>query len=167
MSTLTHGQRAAGAAGKRRSNKASAGGRRPYFVMNGAIMVSIAAIAITLIGILYLVQTSQVAQLGYEMSRLQDRHDSLTMEISDLQYEVARYESLQTVEDVARDRLGMTDMANYNFIEVQQPPSRELTPPEPQQFDSPSFLERVKHAVLGVGSANSQTADTAAGQETP
>jgi cell division protein FtsL len=80
--------------------------------MNGATMVAVAAIALTVIGILYLIQTSEVAQLGYDMSRLQEQRNTLTMETSELEYELARYESLQTVEEVAVTRLGMSSMTN-------------------------------------------------------
>jgi cell division protein FtsL len=138
-------------------------GGRPYIAINGATMVSIAAIALTIIGLLYLIQTSQVAELGYDMSRLQTQRDSLSLEISELQYEMARYESLQTVERVAEERLGMTPMTNYEFIAVQEPAQRELTLPEPEQFASKSLTERVFHALAGIGSAGS-TSTQAQGQ---
>jgi cell division protein FtsL len=127
--------------------------------MNGATMVAIAAIALTVIGILYLIQTSEVAQLGYDMSRLQSQRDSMTLEISELEYELARYESLQTIEEYAVTRLGMAPMTNYEFIEVQAPAQRELVLPEPIKHESPSFFERILDAVTGVGSATSEPAD--------
>lgn len=155
MSTLTHGQR--------RSHEhpapATTTSRRPYFEINGATMVAIAAIALTVIGILYLIQTSEVAQLGYDMSRLQTQRDEITLEISELEYELARYESLQTVEEVATTQLGMTPMSNYEFIRIQEPAERNLAIPEPAERKPQTFLQRVSDALLGVGSAESETTD--------
>jgi cell division protein FtsL len=160
MSTLTHGQRAQAARREREQAQSTQGtSRRPYFVINGATMVVIAAIALTVIGILYLIQTSQVAQLGYDLSRLQTQRDAMTLEISELEYEVARYESLQTVENVATDRLGMTPMSNYAFIELREPAQRNLEIPPVADTESRSFFERIADAVLGVGSAESERID--------
>lgn len=159
MSTLTQRQRA-GQGQLARSPAARTGSRRqPYLIINGATMVAIAAIALTVIGILYLIQTSEVAQLGYDLSRLQAQRDDITMELSELEYEVARYESLQTVEEVAVTELGMTPMSNYEYIEIQQPAERNLSVPEPAEGEDPTFFERVVDAVLGVGSAESERAD--------
>ncbi len=158
MSTLTQGHRIRQDQSARKA-ASSASGRRPYLIINGATMVAIAAIALTVIGILYLIQTSEVAQLGYDLSRLQSQRDTVTMEISELEYEVARYESLQTVEEVAVTQLGMTPMSNYEFIEIQQPAERNLTIPAPAEPEKQSFFERVVDAVFGVGSAESERAD--------
>ncbi len=160
MSTLTHGQRPAEQRASGRGQPQAPGQRRPYLVMNGATMVAIAAIALTVIGILYLIQTSEVAQLGYDLSRLQTQRDALTLEISELEYELARYESLQTVEEVALTRLGMTPMSNYEFIEIQEPAQRNLTIPQPDEREPQSFFERISDAVMGVGAAESEKADT-------
>jgi cell division protein FtsL len=159
MSTLTHGQHLARRKSARRTKSTAAAPRRPYIVLNGATLVAIAAVALTVIGILYLIQTSEVAQLGYDMSRLQTQRETLTLEISELEYELARYESLQTVEQVAVTQLGMTPMTNYEFIEIQEPAQRNLTLPEPIEHGSPSFFERVFDAILGVGSANAEKPD--------
>lgn len=153
MSALAEERRAtrSGNAGRSQSRPVTA--RRPYIDMNGATMVSIAAIALTVIGLLYLIQTSQVAQLGYDMSRLQSREDALALEISELQYEVARYESLHTVEEMAEQRLGMVPMTNYEFIDVQEPAQRELSLPEPRAAKQDSIVERVINTLAGTGYA--------------
>lgn len=159
MSTLTQGHRARQEQSARQAVPSAASGRRPYLIINGATMVAIAAIALTVIGILYLIQTSEVAQLGYDLSRLQTQRDTMTMEISELEHEVARYEALHTVEEVAVTQLGMTPMSNYEFIEIQQPAQRNLTIPEPAEAETQTFFERVVDALLGVGSAESDRAD--------
>lgn len=160
MSTLTQGQRAQAARRDRSQTEAKpVAGRRPYFEINGATMVAIAAIALTVIGILYLIQTSQVAQLGYDLSRLQTQRNSVTLEISELEYDVARYESLQTVEEVATDRLGMTPMSNYAFIDLRMPAEHNLVIPEVSESAPRTFFERVFDAILGVGAAESERVD--------
>lgn len=160
MSTLTQGQRARAARqGRSRTEPQQVAGRRPYFEINGANMIAIAAIALTVIGILYLIQTSQVAQLGYDLSRLQTQRNSVTLEISELEYDVARYESLQTVEEVATDRLGMTPLSNYAFIDLRMPAERNLTIPDVAEPESRTFFEQVSDAILGIGSAESKRVD--------
>ncbi|TVR75100.1 MAG: hypothetical protein EA415_04535 [Sphaerobacteraceae bacterium] len=160
MSTLTQGQRAQAARREREQARAQpVAPKRPYIIINGATMVAIAAIALTLIGILYLVQTSQVAQLGYDLSRLQTQRDAATLEISELEYEIARYESLQTVEEVATSQLGMTPLSNYAFIDLRMPEQRNLTIPPVSEPESQTFFERIFDAVLGVGSAESERVD--------
>lgn len=160
MSTLTHGQRAQAARREREQAQSKpTATRRPYFVINGATMVVIAAIALTVIGILYLIQTSQVAQLGYDLSRLQTQRDTMTLEIAELEYEVARFESLQTVENVAVDRLGMTPMSSYAFIDLREPAQRNLEIPPVAESESRSFFDRIADALLGVGAAESERID--------
>ena len=132
-------------------------------LMSGATIVVVAAIALTIIGMLYLIQTSHVAGLGYEMSRLQEQRHDLALEISELKHELARYESLHTVEQVADQRLGMTPMTNYEFIAVQQPVETELTVPQERPAKPAPLGERILSALLGVGSADS--APSQAGME--
>lgn len=159
MSTMTQGQRASRTRSARRNVQPAPARRHPYLVLNGATMVSIAAIALTVIGLLYLIQTSEVAQLGYDMSRLQTEREDLTLEISELEYEVARHESLQTVEEVAVTELGMAPMTSYEFIQIQAPVERNLSLPQERSTDSPGFFERIGDALMGVGTAGSEPAD--------
>jgi cell division protein FtsL len=160
MSVLTERRQQVRSASTRRAAPTQRPVSRPYITVNGATMVSIAAIALTVIGLLYLIQTSQVASLGYDMSRLQTQRDALSLEISELEYELARYEALHTVEQIAEERLGMTRMSNYAFIEVQEPAERNLTVPEQEKAPSQSLAERVVNAILGIGSANSASSQS-------
>jgi cell division protein FtsL len=124
---------------------------RPYISLNGAAMVGIAALAIGVIGILYLIQTSQVAELGYQLSHLQSQHDDLALDNSRLAYQVGRYESLDTIQQVATQQLGMTHLENYQFLQVQRPPQENLIPLPAEHFPNRSLFERAKGALLGIG----------------
>lgn len=129
--------------------------RRPprYFTLNGAAMVSIAAVALSVIGILYLIQTAKVAGLGYELSDLQTKHDQLAIDNADLGYKIAKYQSLDAVNQIATQKLGMVPLTKDKFLDVQAPAGAQLpTPPAP----SPprlSLLQRIERAIGGVGSA--------------
>lgn len=134
--------------------------RRPmrrYFALNGATIVTIAALALSAIGILYLMQTSQVASLGYRIAYLQRQHDNLALETSRLVYEVARHEAIETVEQVAIQDLNMSPLQNFQFIEIRRPLDANLPAPEPETLPEPSFWERIVGAVMGVGWAQSDT----------
>jgi hypothetical protein len=81
------------------------------------------------------------------------------LRFSELEYEIARYESLQTVEQVAETSLGMTPMTNYEFLRLQEPAERNVTVPESVESHNPSIVDRVLDALMGAGSAQSEPAD--------
>jgi cell division protein FtsB len=159
MSTATGTRSAAPRPAERTRRKKKtarmSGAPRRYFEINGAIMVSIAAVALSIIGMLYLIQTSQVASLGYELSRMQERRQALALEISELKYELARYESLDTIDGMARGRLGMTPITNYEFTSIERPYQEELVVPIEDPAPAEPLATRVMHALFGVGSATS------------
>lgn len=117
-------------------------------------MVLIAALALTLIGILYLVQTAKVAGLGYQFSRLQNEYYSLSLENSKLGYDVARDQSLDKISQVATGQLGMTPLKNFQFLQVQRPANDNLPPIPPDIQPRPSLIERIKAALTGESSAS-------------
>ena len=131
--------------------------RRRYLRLNGASMVMIATIALSIIGILYLVQTSQVAQLGYQLSRLQKQHDELALENARIGYEIARYESIEKVQQVAIERLGMTPLKQYRFLTVQRPAQENLPTLPPEQAPPPPVWQRALDALRGIGHAHAPT----------
>lgn len=120
-------------------------------------MVAIAAVALGIIGMLYLIQTSRVASLGYELSRLQQRHDALAIDNARLGYEVARDESLNTIQQMAVQQLGMTPLSKYRFLEVQRPPDEQLPSPAPVVVPPESIWHRIWRQVTGVGRAYAPT----------
>jgi cell division protein FtsL len=126
---------------------------RTYPQINGVVMVIIAGVVLSLIGMLYLIQTSQVAGLGYELSRLQDKYDALELENTRLGSEVAHREALDTVEQVASQELGMQPMGKHYFLDVQRPAQEQLQSPPAEMLPPESFWRRVERAILGIGRA--------------
>ncbi len=129
--------------------------QRGYLTLNGAALVALAAIVLTVLGFLYLVQTTRVAGLGYELSRLQRDHDTVEIETARLGYEIAHYESLDTVKQVAIEQLGMSSGGQKRFLDVQRPAQEQLSPPPRETAPPESFWHRIERAVLGTGRASS------------
>jgi cell division protein FtsL len=138
----------------RRVRERRPAGRR-YLTLNGAALVALAAIVLTVLGFLYLVQTTRVAGLGYELSRLQRDHDTVEIETARLGYEIAHYESLDTVKQVAIEQLGMSSGGQHRFLDVQRPAQEQLPPPPRETAPPESFWHRIERAALGTGRASS------------
>lgn len=129
--------------------------QRRYFTLNGAALVVLAAIALTVLGFVYLVQTTRVAGLGYELGRLQRDYDALEIETARLGYEIAHYESLDRIQQVAVEQLGMSAMGEHRFLDVQRPAQEQLPPPPRETAPPESFWHRIERAMLGTGRASS------------
>ena len=122
--------------------------------MNGAVMFTIAALGITMVGLLYLIQTSQVAGLGYEVSRLELARLEKSLENQALTYELSRFQALPSIEQVALEDMGMESVVDPIYLTVQSPPSDELIVPEPQAGTRRSLGERLWDALRGEAEAS-------------
>ncbi len=126
---------------------------RQYFALNGVAMVLIAAVALSLIGILYLMQTAKVASLGYQFSDLQNKYYALSLDNSKLGYQVARDQSLDKIDQIATQQLGMTPLtSNFQFLQVERPANDNLPPIPADVQPRPSLLQRIKAAITGESS---------------
>lgn len=130
--------------------------RRPkqYFALNGVALVIIVAVALTIICILYLVQTARLASLGYKFSALQDTYYSLSLDNSKLGYDVAREQSLDTINQIATGQLGMKPMTDFTFIQVERPEQADLAPLPVEALPHESTWQRIKAAITGEASAS-------------
>lgn len=130
--------------------------RRPkqYFALNGVALVIIVAVALTIICILYLVQTARVASLGYKFSALQDNYYSLSLENSKLGYDVAREQSLDTINQIATGQLGMKPMNDFKFVQVERPAQADLPSLPAEAPPHESIWQRIKAAISGEASAS-------------
>lgn len=128
--------------------------RLPYIRLNGAGMVVVVAIALSVIGILYLIQTAHVAGLGYKLSALQKQRNDLAIQTAGIQAQVAQYESLNQIDGIATKQLGMVPMQHYVFLNVPDQsvaisPTAVATQPPPKE----SLWHRFVRQITGTGRA--------------
>jgi cell division protein FtsL len=116
---------------------------------NGALMFTLVALLVCAVGLLYLMQTSRVATLGYQASALQRQREAQALANEQLSYDVARYESLPLVERVAREQLGMQPMSDYRYVDVPRPTADDLPTPAVTPVSKPSALTRIMRRGTG------------------
>lgn len=122
--------------------------------LNNAMMFVLIALTISSIGLLYLLQTSHVAGLGFEVSRLERQRMDAALENQRLTYEIAKRQSLPAIEKMARDRLDMQPMTAHIYLTVPAPASEQLELPSPQEGRTRSLGERIWDRLTGEVEAN-------------
>jgi len=126
---------------------------------NPAVFLIVAA-TITIVGLLYLIQTSQVAGLGYTVSQLENERMQKSLENQQLTYQVAGYEALPKIELAARGQLGMLPLDARIYLSVPRPASDELDVPAPEQPKERSMVERVWDRLTGEAEASNSDGST-------
>ena len=107
---------------------------RSYLELDPAIRFLIALALVAAISLLYLVQTSTVTDLNYNVQRLQIEHSRLLRTNQQLQLEIARAQSLARIRDVAVNKLGMVPVGDqYTYVGV---------PPADAGADGPAIVQR-------------------------
>lgn len=134
-------------------------GPRPRSRINTALIFIAVAGLITTVGLLYLFQTNHVAGLGFDMSQLQREREALALRNEQLNYSIARYESLDAVEQIALSEIGMDEAGDYVFLSVPRPVNDELPTAEPVSSGKSSVWERVWDRVTGHASATASDAE--------
>lgn len=134
----------------------SASSESPARRMNGAVVFLIAVALIGAVGMLYLLQTAHVANLGYEMSRLQGERRAALVEQQELSAQIAEKQALTSVETTARQDLGMRPIGDHIFLEVELPPTEATAVPEPATL-KPSALERFWGRLTGQSDRSAET----------
>jgi cell division protein FtsL len=125
----------------------------PAKPMNSAFLFAVVALAITVIGLLYLIQTAHVASLGYEVTRLERERAAAALENQQLTYTVASYESLPRIEQVAVETLYMQPVDGHIFLVVPLPSWEELPLPAPVSQPEQSLAYRVWERLTGRSTA--------------
>ncbi len=101
-----------------------------YFEMDSAVLFMAGVALLCLTCLLYLLQTSRVAVLGYEIQSVQSQQAEARRQMENLKYEIDRRQSLPAVEQYARTKLHMRPITNdYEYVPM------ELTKQEIQQLD--------------------------------
>lgn len=122
--------------------------------MNNAVMFVLIVLTTSIVGLLYLVQTSHVAGLGYEVSRLERQRMDAALENQRLTYEIARRQSLPEVERMARGELDMEPMGTHIYLTVPAPANEQLELPSPQEGRTRSLGERIWDRLTGEAESN-------------
>ncbi len=135
--------------------------RQPRSRVSSAIIYIIVAVLIAAVGLLYLVQTNHVASLGYEMSRLQAERTGIANRNEALNYQLAEYEALLQVEEIAVGQLGMQEATDYLFLTVPRPANERLPLIEPVQAEEPGLIERIWRGMTGSSVAVASTSEPA------
>jgi hypothetical protein len=99
-----------------------------YLQLDPAIRFVIALGLVTAISLLYLVQTSTVTELNYDVQRLQVTHTQLLRDRQRLQLDIAAAQALPGIRDTAVHKLHMVPVGDqYNYLGV--PPPNVPVPP--------------------------------------
>lgn len=83
-----------------------------------ALLLLLSLLAFGAINLLYLVQTSTVANRAYRIEQLRMENEELIRQNETLQLRIAEYESLSAVESTAVEKLGMQPATNFEYITV-------------------------------------------------
>jgi cell division protein FtsL len=122
--------------------------------INSALLFVIVVMTITMVGLLYLVQTSHVAGLGYEVSRLERERNDKSLETQRLTYEIAQKQALPQIERVALQDLRMQPMGDHIYLTVHAPSAAELTTPTREEGRRRSLSERIWDRLTGEAEVN-------------
>ncbi|HET8629241.1 MAG TPA: hypothetical protein VFL91_17610 [Thermomicrobiales bacterium] len=135
----------------------------------GAVLFGVATLALSALGLLYLVQISRVASYGYQLTKIQDEQAKLDGDYQLLVYTVSGERTLARVDDTARREYGMRPLAGSEYVDPQDPASRppeapvrfitvdrpaaapSAPPPAPPR--QPSLAERLWLRLAGIGVA--------------
>jgi cell division protein FtsL len=148
----------------------------------GPRLLILAALALSLLGVIYLLQISRVASYGYELARIQQRQAELDRENELLLYRLSEERRLERVDDLARRDYGMQPLdpgrlatatataaaattaasgaparptQRYQFIGVQRPPAAPPTS-TPTPRGPTGILDRLWQRVVGIGVAGEE-----------
>ncbi len=101
-----------------------------YFEMDSATLFMAGVTLLGLTCLLYLLQTSRVSVLGYEIQQVQLRQNEAARMSENLSYQIQSKESLAAVEQHARKKLKMQPVKEYEYLQVRVKPV-ELRASEP------------------------------------
>jgi len=71
--------------------------------------------------IIYINQYVQVSRLNFQVERLEEQRDELKTEKAYLQLEISSLKSLQRIEEIAKNELGMAEPKDINYIVMAEP----------------------------------------------
>jgi len=96
----------------------------------GLLLIAIALLAVSTVGVVQVLQTSQAATAGYELSALEVQAGQLSAEIRQLEADAARSSRLESVYAIATQRLGMVPPEETMRVAVDASAPRVVPLPE-------------------------------------
>jgi len=120
------------------------------------MVVALALLAVATAGIFQVLQTSQVAAVGYTLRDLEQERDSLDAQIRLLEARVADSSDLEHLRAQATDRLGMVPAQDSMRIQIETAapevvpmPRRYVQAPEHEAAPEPSWWEELIGSIPG------------------
>jgi len=90
-----------------------------YLALDPAIRFLIALALVAAISLLYLIQTSTVTQLNYEVQAAAVEHTQLVRDQQAFELQIAEAQSLPRIEQIARTKLQMVPMGDqFRYLNV-------------------------------------------------
>ncbi len=149
-SALASARARAGEAERERSQPAAAGAPR-------LLIVSVALLAVASLGLLQVLQTSRVANIGYELRSLESERSTLVKDVRQLEAAVADRSRIDLIESEAVGRLGMARPEEPVRITLGVPapasaplPARYLPAEEPIETLPVRWWERLLRVLPGI-----------------
>lgn len=134
----------------------SLGVRRTMGRASRTLMVALALMGVGALGTLQVLQSSQVAGVGYEIRALESERSDLSAAVAQLEAQVATRSNLEHIHSEAVDRLGMVRPDETMTVSVDVPappvvplPRRYVTPAEPTELAQPDWLEHLLGTLPG------------------
>jgi hypothetical protein len=107
-----------------------------YLQLDPAIRFVIALALVAAISLFYLVQTSNVTELNYQVQNLQIERTQLVRDRQQLQLAIAHAQSLAHIREVAVDKLGLVPVGDH-YVYVGVPPAGAATTAPPPTDGAP------------------------------
>lgn len=116
----------------------SVAGIKPDFLRNvdfhPALYLLMGVAVLTIVAFVYLAQVNAVGNANYALQEAQSQYTELQQEKQDLQLQIARAQSLFSIEKTARDRLHMVPIGDqYEYLPIAPGPVQvmQFATPEP------------------------------------
>lgn len=124
--------------------------------VSNTMIVALAMLAMATGGIFQVLQSSRVAEVGYQLRALESERETLDAEIRLLEARVAQSSNLEHLRDQAESRLGMVMPVDDMSITVSVPapavvplPRRYVDLPEDEAPPAPSWWEELIGSLPG------------------
>lgn len=124
--------------------------------VSGTMAVALALLAVASAGVFQVLQSSQVAEVGYVLRDLESERESLDAHIRLLEARIAASSNLDHLRDEAVGRLGMVPAEDTLRITVDVPapsvvplPRRYVEVPEREPLPEPSWWEELIGSIPG------------------